>query len=131
MQFVREGSAALSAATESEIRRAIDSLRTEGPSSFATLTSDNGSYLQAAGGPFLFLVEYRAVLSNGHFRAYLAKPAVAFPNGTLLCFGLNRIPMQQDEWITKPDVLRLFAGFLGGTAREGFLIWRPAPGVVV
>lgn len=49
MKFDIEGKAGIAAPTQAQIRRAIKSLRSYGPSSYASLTDDGGNYVQVAG----------------------------------------------------------------------------------
>lgn len=53
MKFEIEGKEDISALTPVQIRRAIKSLRSYGPSSYAFLTNERGSYVQIAGGRHL------------------------------------------------------------------------------
>jgi hypothetical protein len=129
MRFEREGKTEIAGVTEKRLIQELSRLRSEGPSSFASLTAPDGSYVQAAGGPFLFFVEHRKADPSAHFRAWQNSPVVSFANGTLLSFSAGRVALQQDEWLTKPQVIEVFSAFLSGNSFPPFVSWRPAAGL--
>ncbi|APG03066.1 hypothetical protein BJI69_03525 [Luteibacter rhizovicinus DSM 16549] len=55
---------------EKQLRAIIASLRSYGPSSYASLTDGQGNYLQVAGGGVTCMLEKRDVVSGRHFRGY-------------------------------------------------------------
>jgi hypothetical protein len=128
MHFEREGKSKVVGVTPKRLLQELSRLRSEGPSSFASLTAPDGSYLQTAGGPFLFFVENRTINPPAHFRAWQSSPVVSFADGTLLSFSAGNVSLQKDEWFTKPQIFELFSSFLSGNALPPFVSWRLAPG---
>jgi hypothetical protein len=53
-----------------QLRSAITGLRSYGPSSYASLTDEQGNYLQVAGGGITCLLERRDAATGRHYRAY-------------------------------------------------------------
>jgi hypothetical protein len=129
MRFEREGKSEIQGVMPKRLLQELSRLRSEGPSSFASLTAPDGSYVQAAGGPFLFFVEHRSSDPPAHYRAWQSSPVVSFANGTLLSFSAGRVALQQDEWFTKPQVIEVFSAFLSGSSFPAFVSWRPAVGL--
>jgi hypothetical protein len=70
MRFEVESRPTIEDASEQDVRSAISALRSFGPSSFASLTDENGNYLQVGGGGVTCLLERR-----GRGRAKLRRPA--------------------------------------------------------
>jgi len=128
MKFECEGKVAIESPKETQIRRAVASLRTYGKSSFASLTDDLGNYVQVLGGGVTCLLEYYRAESNERFRGVTGSPNRAFPDGTLLVCGNNQIPMKSDEWFRSDQVADVFSRFLAGEAFPFGVSWRAAPG---
>ncbi|UBM07890.1 hypothetical protein [Cupriavidus metallidurans] len=98
MKFEIEGKVGISIPTPSQISRAVKSLRSYGPSSYASLTDESGSYVQVAGGGITCLVEHFDASTGTRSRAFHGKPNPVFPDGTILVFRAGKIPMRSDEW---------------------------------
>ncbi|KLU24031.1 hypothetical protein EOS_22375 [Caballeronia mineralivorans PML1(12)] len=128
MKFNIEGKAGIAAPTQAQISRAIKSLRSYGPSSYASLTDDAGNYVQVAGGGVSCMVEQFEIDGERRRRAFHDKPSPVRPNGTILLFGAGNVPMQSDEWFMSDQVVEIFLAFLDGKAFPPSIHWRPAPG---
>lgn len=110
--------------TENQLRTVIASLRSYGPSSFASLADDDGNYLQVAGGGFTCMLERRHLTTGQHFRGYKDEKSSVFPDGTALVFGGGEIRLQADEWFNANEVTDIFVSFLRGEALPSLVKWR-------
>ncbi|MDO1475522.1 hypothetical protein HNB49_17580 [Comamonas thiooxydans] len=128
MKFEIEGKADIAAPTPAQISRAIKSLRSYGPSSYASLTNERGSYVQIAGGGVTCMVEHFDASTMARSRAFHDKPSPVFPDGTILAFRAGNIPMRSDEWFMSTQVIDIFLAFLSYTSFPAYVHWRPAPG---
>ncbi|CAN0628286.1 protein of unknown function [Burkholderia multivorans] len=128
MEFEIEGKVGISAPTPAQISRAIKSLRSYGPSSYASLTNESGSYVQIAGGGVTCMVEHFDACTNTRSRAFHNKPNPVFPDGTILAFRAGNIPMRSDEWFMSTQVIDIFSAFLSNASFPAYVRWRPAPG---
>jgi hypothetical protein len=91
-------------------------------SSFADLTKPDGSYLQVAGGPGLFLLEYHDS-SGQHHRGSQEVSQVPFPNGTILQFSGGNIAMNANEWFLRDQVVEVFSAFIEQRQWPSFIHW--------
>ena len=128
MKFEIEAKADISAPTPAQISRAIKSLRSYGPSSYASLTNESGSYVQIAGGGVTCMVEHFDASTGGRSRAFHGKPSSVFPDGTILAFRAGNIPMRSDEWFMSTQVIDIFLAFLSHASFPTYVHWRPSPG---
>lgn len=110
--------------TEKQVRSAILKLRSYGPHSYASLTDEDGNYLQVAGGGVTCLLERRDVSSGKHFRAFHGKPSSIFADGTTLVFNGGEIQLLADEWFTSAVVADAFIAVLNGTPLPAGIGWR-------
>jgi hypothetical protein len=123
-----EGKPSIQNPTPSQVRKTLSLLRSYGPSSYASLTDDDGSYLQVAGGGVTCLLELYRVGTGKRLRAFGDVPNKAFPDGTLLVFRAGEIPMMADEWFMADQVADVFCCFLDGREFPASVHWRSAPG---
>ncbi len=130
MIFEAQGKPKTEDPTESEIRNAISALRSYGPSSIAILTDENGNYLQVGGGSVSCLLERRDERTGLHFRGYHDKPSNVFPDGTILAFGRNRIPMAANEWFDARVVADAFVAFFHGDELPASIKWREVTDII-
>ena len=128
MKFDIEGKDGIPAPTPAQISRAIKSLRSYGPSSYASLTDDAGNYVQVAGGGISCLIEHFKIDGERRARAFHDKPSPARPDGTILVCRAGDIPMRSDEWFMSDQVAKVFLSFLSGNPFPPFVHWRPTPG---
>ena len=115
---------AIENATAADVRAVIPKLRSYGPSSYASLTDAQGSYLQVAGGGVTCLLEWRDAVNRRHFRAHLDAPSKVFPDGTILAFSGGEVKLKADEWLTVPIVEEAFLAFLKGESLPLAIKWR-------
>lgn len=91
--------------------------------SFANLTAEDGSFIQVAGGPGLFVLEYRD--SRGqHFRGFQTIPVAPHPDGTLLQTSAGSFSMAKADWFLVTQVFEVFASFLRAAPWPNVLHWR-------
>jgi hypothetical protein len=105
--------------SEAQIRKALS----ETKMSFASVTADDGSFLQVAGGPGLFALERRAP-DGSHFRACQDSPVVRFEDGTVLAFSGGELKLQRDEWFLIDQIVESFCAFAESKPLPEFLRWR-------
>jgi len=115
--------------SEKQLRKAILGLRSYGPSSFASLADEDGSYLQIAGGGVTCLIERRDAATGTHYRAYQQQKNMNYPDGTLLVFGAGEIALLSDEWFSSTIAAEVFVAFLQKQALPEQVFWRVAPGI--
>jgi hypothetical protein len=114
----REGKKPLERPSEVQIRQAL--VRTK--MSFASITADDGGFLQVAGGPGLFVLERRTA-DGTHFRARQDTPVVRFEDGTTLSFSGGELTLQRDEWFLIEQVVEAFCAFAQAKPLPEFLRW--------
>lgn len=107
-----------------DVQRALSMLRSYGPSSYASLTDMQGSYLQVGGGGLTCVLERRDAVDGRQYRAHVDTPRLVHPDGTMLTFGGGAIPLQADEWIPVSLVTEAFIAFLGHATLPPALRWR-------
>lgn len=128
MIFECEGKPAIQEPKEAQIRKAIASLKSYGPSSYASLTDDEGNYAQVAGGGVTCLLEFYRSSTNERLRGHGEFSNVTYPDGTVLVFRAGKIPMLSDEWFKANEVADVFCAFLSGHPFPFGIRWRKAPG---
>lgn len=124
MRLEVEGRAPRENPTAAEVRAAVLKLRSCGPSSFASITDDRGSYLQVGGGGVGCVLERRDVVEGRHYRGYHDSPSKVFPDGTVLPFGGGTVAMKADEWFTARVVADGFVAFLEERPLPESIRWR-------
>ena len=125
MRLESENRPAIEHATDRQVRSTIKALRSYGPSSFASLTAADGSYLQVAGGGITCTLEWRDQGTARHYRAHDKEPSRIHPDGTILAFGRGQeVRLQSDEWLAADTVADAFCSFLVGKALPENLGWR-------
>ena len=110
--------------TKQQIEKILKSMRSEGPCSFASLTSKGGDYVQVAGGLYTCLLERRDVQNDKQYRAYHKTPSTPFPDGTILSFSGGDIALKKDEWFSIDDVLEVFQSFSNQEDFPRDIYWR-------
>jgi hypothetical protein len=121
MIFVRENCKPIAKPSADRLRKEIALVK----SSFASLTRDDGSYVQIAGGPGLFLLEHRG--APGHRRAYQENPVSPHPDGTTLECSAGSIPMNRADWLLRDQVAEVLLAFSLGSAWPTYVKWRESP----
>lgn len=124
MRFERENARPIDHPSAKRIENELKRLRSYGPSSFASLTRSDGSYVQVAGGGVTCLVERRDTQSRRHFRAFTPSPSVRFEDGTLLEFRGGRVALQRDEWFDAIKAAEIFVAFLEERPYPPEIGWR-------
>lgn len=126
MTFERENAKPIKNPSANVLARELKKLRNYGPSSFATLTADDGSYLQVAGGGVGCLLEKRDAKLGKQFRAWQESPVVPpdFKDGTFLCFSGGEIPLKRVEWFRITQIIEAFIAFNAGQPYPSHIQWR-------
>ena len=119
MRFEREGCKPIEDPSQARLKKELALTK----SAFASLTAPDGSYLQVAGGPGLFALEYRDS-SGRHFRGRQATPVVRFKDGTILSFSGGSLTMRRDEWFLIDQVAEI-AGAFGLGVELPLVEWKP------
>lgn len=119
MIFQREACKPIASPSAARLDRELSFVK----SSFAHLTSADGSYLQMAGGPGLFLLEYRDSAGQ-HHRAMQEVAKVPFPKGTVLQFSAGNVPMDSNEWFVRDQVVQVLLAFATRDPWPPFVQWR-------
>jgi hypothetical protein len=124
LHFERENKNPIENPSSRRIEAELRKLRSEGPSSFASLTNDEGDFLQVAGGGAGCLVERRDAVRGRQFRAYQDDPVVPFEDGTELCFSSGRVPLRPREWFRLNQAVEIFITFNEGRPLPEYVRWR-------
>lgn len=115
----REAKKPIPQPSEAQIRQALSRTKM----SFASITGDDGGFLQVAGGPGLFVLERRTA-EGTHFRARQETPVARFEDGTILAFSGGELRLQQDEWFLIEQVVETFCCFAQSQSLPEFLRWN-------
>jgi hypothetical protein len=124
MRLEVEGQAPREDPSSAEVRAAVLGLRSYGPSSFASITDDDGSYIQVGGGGVGCVLERRDTVESRHYRGYHDSPSKVFPDGTVLAFSGGSVAMRADEWFTVRVVADAFVAFLERRPLPEAIRWR-------
>lgn len=120
MLLEREGCEPVLRPSAKQIARALALSK----SSFLSLTATDNSYVQAGGGPGLFMLEHRDSAGK-QMRAYQVTPVVPFPDGTVHSFSGTSMLLMRDEFFTRQQVESLLLAFAEGSAFPDTVQWRP------
>jgi len=131
MRLEIENKPAIDDATEAQVCAVIMSLRSYGPSSFASLTDVKGNYLQVAGGGMTCMLERKDIVSGHHFRGYKGEKSKVFPDNTALMFGGGEVRLAADEWFTAQEVVEVFLAFLRCSELPLSVKWRDVTTMLV
>ena len=107
-----------------QIKRVLSSLKSQGPTSFASLTSPTGDFVQAAGGQASCMIEKRIVGSERLYRAYQNERSQVFADGTILSFNGGNVALNADEWFRASAAIDLFLAFACGSIEPSIIQWR-------
>jgi hypothetical protein len=118
MIFVREHCKPISTPSATRLQKELSLVK----SSFSSLTHTDGSYVQVAGGPGLFLLEHKD--AAGHHRAFQANPVAPHPDGTTLECSAGSIPMNRADWFLRDQVAEIFLAFSVGGPWPSYIQWR-------
>lgn len=113
-----------------EVEKALGTLKSYGPHSFASLTAQDGSYVQVAGGRVSCVLEKRTSKTSEHFRAHLEEPKVPFTGSQTLAFGGGQLQMQPDEVLFIDDVIAVFQAFYESGELPSHIKWRDMTNVL-
>lgn len=109
------------------LARELRELQSTGKSAYASLTADDGSWVQVGGGKATCVLERKEGNSNILFRASQAKPVVPPEfDGARLCFAGQQILLSQNEWFRIDQVIEVFLAFRHGRPWPEYVTWRAA-----
>ncbi len=128
MRFEGQNFSELEAPTDAQIRRRVLALQSAGRHSYASLTREDGSYIQVAGGRSTCMVERFDPASGKRERAFHDKPHPFFTDGTQLVFAAGTLTLKSDEWFAADAVVEMFLCFKDARRYPTAVSWRPAPG---
>jgi hypothetical protein len=114
MLLESENRVAIRNPSEKSIKAQIVALRSYGPSSFATISDDNGNYIQIAGGGVTCVLEKREGTTAKQYRAFKNEKSKVFTSETELVFGGGTLKVQPDEWFTNEEVIDIIIEFMRG-----------------
>ncbi|QOF76338.1 hypothetical protein [Variovorax sp. 38R] len=126
MKFEGQNFSTLTAPSDRVLESRLLALRSYGRHSFASLTDDQGNYLQVAGGGVTCMVERFDALSSTMVRAFHDKPSPIFPDGTMLAFGAGELRLMSDKWFQANAVVAIFLCFKHCRKYPVNVHWRPA-----
>ena len=109
-----------SLAVESWLRK----LRSVGKYSYATLSKENGEYIQVAGGRVTWVLEHRTA-QGVQSRAFLSSPRTAMRGGLTMSFAKgNIVAFTPEECLFIDDVVLAFHSFINDEPFPGHIYWR-------
>ncbi|MCY1222433.1 hypothetical protein D9M68_831150 [compost metagenome] len=126
MKFEGQNFASLTAPSDRVLESRLLALRSYGRHSYASLTDDQGNYLQVAGGGVTCMVERFDASSSARVRAFHDKSSPIFPDGTVLSFGAGELRLMADEWFQASAVVEIFLCFKHCREYPDNVHWRPA-----
>ena len=109
---------------------ALRVLDADGPHSFMSLTHQDGSYIQVAGGKQVCLVERRDIGDNTHWRAFHGPQPLSLEAPQVLKFGGGQITLTADEVFTVEDVIEICRAFFHDVAFPAATMWRDMTAVL-
>lgn len=109
------------------VKKALRSLKSYGPASFAILTKEDGSYLQVAGGRLTCVVEQRSAGTGKQMRARYERTKVPYEGSQTLVFGGGKLEAEPEEILFIEDVILIFKAFWEGSAGTAVIAWRDMP----
>lgn len=108
----------------SKVEKALRSLKSYGPASFAILTKEDGSYVQVAGGRLTCVVEQRFAGTGKQMRARYERAKVPYEGKQTLVFGGGKLEAEPEEILFIEDVILIFKAFWEGSANSDIIAWR-------
>ncbi|WP_157969764.1 hypothetical protein [Pseudomonas huaxiensis] len=124
MKLEVENSPVVIGVNQAQLVRALKKLKSYGPSSFACIIDDDGSYVQVAGGRFTCFIERYDAKNKSLFRGYHSNSSTNFEDGSLLSFGAGRVQLKKDEWFNINDVIEVFSRFNQDQPMPENIYWR-------
>lgn len=98
--------------TNSRISGELQRVRLNKKSTFASLTDEQGNWVQVGGGDVTCVLERKFVVTGVIYRAYQNSSIVPIEfDGALLQFGLNKISLKREEWFQIDQVIEVFLAF--------------------
>jgi hypothetical protein len=108
----------------STVETALRELDASGPHSFATLTRQDGSYVQVAGGKEKCLIEKRDIPHQMHWRAYWRPVSATSDSLQVITCGAGQITARADEIFSVEDVVSIWRSFCYNKPSASEVMWR-------
>lgn len=106
------------------VEKALRSLKSYGPASFAILTKADGAYVQVAGGRLTCVVEQRSAGTGKQMRARYERAKVPYEGIQTLVFGGGKLEAEPEEILFIEDVILIFKAFWEDSADPDIVVWR-------
>jgi len=106
------------------IETSLKELEGSGPHSYASLTRQDGSYIQVAGGKENCLIEKRDFADNKHYRASFAKPEPTSNDQQIIECGAGQITVRTNEVFSVNDVICVWRSFFHGEPFPTDIMWK-------
>ncbi len=106
------------------VRQSLRRLKPYRDPSYASLITKDGSFIQVGGGKSTCMMELRDMTQGRHYRAWLTKPVVPFPDGTELSFAGTTIALYRNEFLFISQVVDAFLAFMYQQPFSSKLQWR-------
>lgn len=119
-----ENTKAIENPNNKDIEKLLNKMKSYGPISFCSLTLENSSYIQVAGGQFTCMVEFYDSSNSARYRAYTDKSSTNFPDKTKLVFGAGEIELLRDEWLDIDRVKGIFFELMMDESMPKSVSWR-------
>ena len=97
-----------------KVKAALRELESFGPHSYASLTRQDGSYVQVAGGKKKCLIEMRDFGDKKHYRASFAMAETALGQEQVIECGAGHITVLANEVFSIEDVISVWRSFFQG-----------------
>lgn len=113
-----------------KVEAALTELEGFGPHSYASLTRQDGSYVQVAGGKKKYLIEKRDFGNNKHYRACFEMPETASGQKQVIECGAGRIAVLANEVFSIEDVISVWRSFFEGEPFPSNIQWKDMTGIL-
>ena len=108
----------------SKVETALRDLDSSGPHSYASLTRQDGSYVQVAGGKKKCLIERRDFVDKLHWRAHLTTASLTSDGPQVIECGAGEITVSADEIFSIEDVVSVWRSFFQNEPFASYIMWR-------
>ncbi|WP_341640931.1 hypothetical protein [Phycobacter sp. K97] len=113
-----------------KVKAALRELESFGPHSYASLTRQDGSYVQVAGGKEKCLIVKRDFGDKKHYRASFAMPETSLGQKQVIECGAGHITVLANEVFSIEDVVSVWRSFFQGEPFPGSIQWNDMTGVL-
>ena len=127
MKFLQEfsGSKPTEVSSPKRFLSRLSRLRTYGQTSYASLTREDGAFLQVGGGGNTCVIEYHDPGRSVHLRARKHTATVPFTGPQTIKFGGGELIVAPEQLFQIADVLEVFEEFLASNSVSEEYLWEP------